>query len=295
MSDVIKQDVQWFPGHMAKTRRLIKEDLRLVDATVEMVDARIPASSRNPEIDEIVSGKPHIIILNKADTADAQVTKAWCSHFEKAGIAVLAADCRSGRGLDAFAPLCRKILAQKIELNNKRGMPGKTLRLMVVGIPNTGKSTFINKMAGSGKTKTEDRPGVTVRTQWVVCRDGIELLDTPGVLWPKFDDPKVGDRLAFTGGVKDAVTDPETVAVRLIGLLCSEYPDALIKRYSLTTEDTSSEPFDVLCLIAKKRGMLSRGAQPDTLRAAQTLLDEYRGGKLGAMSFEYPPEYNKRS
>ena len=199
MADVQKQTVQWFPGHMAKTRRKIKENLPLVDAVVELVDARIPISSRNPELDELTSSKPRIILLNKCDVADSNATAEWIRHFEALGSYAMAVDCKSGKGLNKFDELVKGALADKIQSNIDKGMPGKALRFMVVGIPNTGKSTFINKMSGRNRLKTADRPGVTRTSQWVACGNGIELLDTPGVLWPKFDDPAVGDKLAFIG------------------------------------------------------------------------------------------------
>lgn len=290
MPDSQKQIVQWFPGHMAKTRRKIKEALPLVDGVVELVDARVPFSSRNPELNEMTENKPRIVLLNKADTADPNATAQWVKWFQSQGQYCIAVDCRSGRGLNKFEPVCREALKATIDRNNERGMTGKALRLMVVGIPNTGKSTFINKMCGRNRLKVANRPGVTRDNQWVVCKgSGIELLDTPGVLWPKFDDPEVGNRLAFIGSVKDEVTDAETIAVRLLKVLARDYQDRLIERYKLTPEDMDREPFDLLEQIGRKRGMLIRGGEVDTERAANTLLDEYRGGKLGKITLERPP------
>lgn len=288
MGDFQKQTVQWFPGHMAKTRRLIKESLSRVDCVTEILDARIPLSSRNPEIGEITAGKPRIILLNKCDMADEKVTAQWIKYFRSTGAEAMAVDCRSGRGLNGYTALVRKVLADKIQQNNDRGMVGKALRVMVVGIPNTGKSSFINKMAGRVRAKVADRPGVTTSNQWFFIGNGIELLDTPGVLWPKFDDPIVGDRLAFIGSVKDAVLDIETMAVRLIDVLREGYPDRLAERYKL--DDISDlQSWEILEAIGRKRGMLISGGEVNTERASVMLLDEYRGGKLGKITMEFPP------
>lgn len=288
MPDFQKQTVQWFPGHMAKTRRKIKEYLPLVDAVVELVDSRIPVSSRNPELDELTSGKPRIILLNKCDVADSSATSLWIKHYEALGQYAMSVDCKSGKGLQKFDELVKAALADKIQSNIDKGMPGKALRFMVVGIPNTGKSTFINKMSGRNRLKTADRPGVTRTSQWVACGNGIELLDTPGVLWPKFDDPVVGDRLAFIGSVKDEIMDTETIAVRLLDVLKGPYADRLCERYKLSPDDMELDSYELLCRIGEKRGMKIRGGEVDTLRAANTLLDEYRGGKLGRLTFERP-------
>lgn len=288
MPDFQKQTVQWFPGHMAKTRRKIKESLPLVDAVVEIVDARIPESSRNPELDEITAGKPRIILLNKSDVADKNATDAWIRHFQSRGAFVLAVDCKTGKGLNGFVPLVRKALADVIERNEKKGMAGRPLRLMVVGIPNTGKSSFINRMSVKSKLQVANRPGVTRQNQWVVCGDGIELLDTPGVLWPKFDDPSVGDKLAFIGSIKSDVMDVETIAVRLLHILKTDYTDRLIERYKVEASVAELEDYEVLEAIGRKRGMLLRGNEVDTERAANTLLNEYRSGKLGKITLERP-------
>lgn len=289
MGDFQKQTVQWFPGHMAKTRRLIKESLSMVDAVTEILDARIPLSSRNPEIEQITAGKPRIILLNKCDVADERITRDWIKYFESKGFTALPVDCRSGKGLNAYRPAVRKILCEKIKSNEQKGMAGKSLRVMVVGIPNTGKSSFINRMAGKNRAQVADRPGVTRHNQWFNIGNGIELLDTPGVLWPKFDDPAVGDKLAFIGSVKDTVLDSETMAVRLIDVLKKEYPHTLSQRYKITDIDFSlTENFEILELLGRKRGMLISGGEIDTERASVTLLDEYRAGKLGKISMETP-------
>lgn len=285
MADSIKQNVQWFPGHMAKTRRLIKECLPQVDAVTEVLDARVPESSRNPELSDLIGDKPRIVLLNKCDVADDRATKLWVAHYQKTCAAVLPVDCKSGKGLNQFVPLMRSVLKEKIEKNEARGMAGKPLRIMVVGIPNTGKSSFINKMAGRNRAEVADKAGVTRHNRWFVIGNGIELLDTPGVLWPKFDDPKVGDKLAFIGSVKDTVVDCETLAVRLLEIMQTEYADRLSERYKI--EDFSDlQPWEVLELIGRKRGMIIKGGEVDYTRVSVMLLDEYRGGKLGKITLD---------
>ncbi len=283
--------IQWFPGHMTKARRMMESSLKLVDIVVELCDARIPASSRNPEIDRLVGRKPRILLLNKSDAADEALTRQWVAWYQSQGIPALAADCRSGKGLGGFLPLVRKTLSAELERRVQRGMSGKPIRMMIAGIPNVGKSSLINRLAGSRRTKVEDRPGVTRGRQWVSLEGGVDLLDTPGVLWPKFEDPLVGERLAFTGAVKDDVVDLEYLAMRLLWLLQGEYPALLTKRYSFTPQETEgAEPYDLLCLLGKKRGMVVRGGEINTERAAITLLDEFRSGKLGRITLEIPPE-----
>lgn len=291
MSDSIKQNVQWFPGHMAKTRRLIKECLPSVDAVTEILDARMPISSSNPELNELIGNKPLIVLLNKCDVADENATRRWLNYFNEKGIYALAVDCKSGNGLNKYAPLLREVLKDKIASNEAKGMIGKPLRIMVVGIPNTGKSSFINRMAGRNRAKVADKAGVTRHNQWFVIENGIELLDTPGVLWPKFDDPKIGDRLAFIGSVKDEVFDSETLAVRLLEVLSRDYPDRLSERYKI--DDFSElEAYEILGLIGRKRGMMMRGGEIDTLRASIMLLDEYRAGKLGRITLDTVGEFD---
>lgn len=277
--------VQWFPGHMARTRRQIKESLPLVDAVVEIVDARVPVSSRNPELPELIGQKPLMVILNKCDLADENATRRRISELGKRGVTAIAVDCRSGKGLNAFAPTVRRMLADKIEANAQKGMAGKPLRLMVVGIPNTGKSSFINRMAGKNKAKVADKPGVTRQNQWFGIGNGIELLDTPGVLWPKFDDPDVGLRLAFIGSVKDTILDIELIAARFLTIMNENYPERIKERYKLEFPPESEE-FERLEMLARKRGMLISGGEPDTERAAVMLLDEYRAGKLGRITLD---------
>lgn len=290
MADSQKQVVQWFPGHMAKTRRLIKESLPLVDAVTELLDARIPMSSRNPELNELTGKKPRIVLLNKCDMADDNITRQWIEYFRSQGQYALAVDCRTGKGLNQYHSLVRQVLSDTIRRNEEKGMPGKALRMMVVGIPNTGKSSFINRMAGKSRAKVADKPGVTRSNQWFAIGNGIELLDTPGVLWPKFDDPEVGDKLAFIGSVKDEVMDSETMAVRLIEVLINGYEDKLTGRYKLKNIADIHEcmPWEILEEIGRERGMLIKGGEVNLERASVMLLDEYRGGKMGKISFERP-------
>lgn len=287
MADSQKQIVQWFPGHMAKTRRLIKESLSLVDGVTEIIDARIPYSSSNPELGELINNKPRIVLLNKCDLADKNTTNQWVEYYKKKGVRAIPVDCRSGKGLNNYIVAVREVLKDVIKKNEDRGMPGKALRIMVVGIPNTGKSSFINRMAKSAKAKVADKAGVTRNNQWFAIGNGIELLDTPGVLWPKFDDPKVGDKLAFIGSVKDEILDTETLAVRLLEVMKADYPERLTERYKIA-DFSEKEAWEVLEMIGKKRGMIIRGGEIDTERVSVMLLDEYRGGKLGLISLERP-------
>lgn len=281
--------IQWFPGHMAKTRRLIQTNLKLVDLVAELVDARIPVSSRNPELDRWVERKPRIILLNKCDMADESVTQSWCSYFKARGIPALMTDSTSGRGLKSVEPLVREILAPLLERRANKGLVGVPVRMMVVGIPNVGKSSFINKLAGGKRAKVEDRPGVTREKQWITFGGNMELMDMPGVLWPKFEDQTVGEHLAFTGAVKDDVIDIELLAMRLLQLLAAEYPDSLTGRYNIEIPE-QIDGYELLCAVGKKRGMLISGGEVNTERAAIAVLDEFRGGKLGRISLERPPK-----
>lgn len=279
------ETIQWFPGHMARTRRKIQESLSQVDAVIEVVDARIPLSSRNPELDHWVGRKPRLVVLTKADLADEAATKRWIAHFESRGIAAIAVDCKSGRGFNGFMPALRRVLHELIEKWESKGM-NHAIRAMIVGIPNVGKSSFINRLNKGGKAKVEDRPGVTRQNQWFVV-DGAQLLDTPGVLWPKFEDHTVALHLAFTGAIKDQVLDMEEMACELLGILSVSYRDLLTARYKLT-EELPDDNWELLQLVARKRGMLVSGGEVDTERAAIMLLDEYRGGKLGRITLEQP-------
>ena len=275
---------------MAKTRRLMKDNLKYVDIVVELRDAKIPLSSGNPELPALIGGKKRVVLLNKCDTADPEMTKQWLAWFKGEGIPALAVDSRSGKGLNGFLPLVREVLSELLARRAEKGVSGRPIRMMVVGIPNVGKSSFINRMAGSRRAKVEDRPGVTRDKQWVSVGGGVELLDMPGVLWPKFDDPAVGERLAVTGAVKDQVLDIELLAMRLLDWLRAEYPE-LLSRYKITPADAEGlSPYELLELAGRKRGMLVSGGEVNTERAAVTVLDEYRGGKLGRLTLEAPPE-----
>lgn len=281
--------IQWFPGHMAKTRRVMKESLGLVDIVVELRDARIPKSSRNPEIEKIVGDKPRLVVFNKADIADPAVTKMWQDYYKNHGVRTLALDCRSGKGLKELVPAVRETLADLLAKRRARGMESRPIRMMIVGVPNVGKSSLINRLAGGKKVKVEDRPGVTRGKQWVRLENGIELLDMPGVLWPKFDDKQVGERLAYTGAIKDDVYDLEWVAMRFLALLRERYPQLLEERFKVTAEESADlEPYDLLELVGKKRGMMMSGGVVNTERAAITVLDEFRSGKIGRISLERP-------
>lgn len=281
--------IQWFPGHMAKTRRLIGANLKLVDLVLEITDARIPQSSRNPELDRWIETKPRMIVLNKCDNADPAATKRWLSYYKKIGVPALACDCKTGAGISAFLPLVKQTLAPLIQKREAQGMAGRMIRIMVVGVPNVGKSSFINRVAGAKRAKAEDRPGVTRGKQWVSLDKDVELLDMPGVLWPKFEDPLVGEKLAFTGAVKDGVFDIELLAMRLLSYLADHYPQRLAERFKMTELD-GLDGYELLELAGRKRGMLISGGEVNTERAAITVMDEYRGGKLGKLTFEEPPE-----
>ena len=281
-------NIQWYPGHMTKTRRQIEADLKLVDAVCEIVDARIPVSSRNPDIDAICGGKPRMIVLNRMDLADPAATKRWAEYFKKKGMAVIATDCKTKKGISAFTPAARLACAEKLERDAKRGM-NRPLRVMVVGIPNVGKSTLINQISGRKSAKAENRPGVTRGKQWVTVDSGLQLLDTPGILWPKFEDSSVGVRLAFTGAIRDEVVDIEELAMRLMDYLGKNYPKAIEERYKLTVSE-EDDGYALLEKAGRKRGFLISGGEVDTERMSRILLDEFRGGKLGRFTLEFPPE-----
>ena len=278
------QNIQWFPGHMTKTKRKITEILPIIDAVAEIVDARIPISSRNPDLMGLIKDKPLLILLNKCDMADPNETAKWISFYKKNGIPAIPVDCKTGKGVSEFKDKVKEILADKLESYKAKGMVGKPLRVMVVGIPNVGKSTFINRIAGASRLKAENRPGVTRGNQWVTVDKQLELLDTPGVLWPKFEDKTVGEHLAFTGAVKDAVLDIELLAMRLLENLSVNYKEFLTNRYGEL--DFSLDSYDLLCLVGKKRGMVIRGGETDTERAAKMLLEEYRNCKIGKITLE---------
>ena len=286
-------NIQWYPGHMTKTRRQMEADLKHVDIVVEIVDARVPISSRNPDIDAICGNKPRIIMLNRADQADPQLTRAWADYFNKTlGIPAAAADSRAGTGVGQMAALARSALKEQIARWKEKGQVGRPIRAMVVGVPNVGKSTFINKAAKRKSAKTGDRPGVTRGKQWVSVDSGLELLDTPGILWPKFEDETTGLHLAFTGAVKDEVTDLEGLACALLELLRNRYPQAVKERYKVA-ELEGRQGWELLEDCAKNRGMRISGGEVDTERMAKLLLDEFRGGKLGRFTLEAPEDVKR--
>ena len=283
-----QMNIQWYPGHMTKTRRQIEADLKQVDAVCEIVDARIPISSRNPDIDAICGGKPRIMILNRMDLADPDATARWAAYYRSQGRAAVPTDCKSRKGINAFTPAVRQVLKEKLERDAARGM-NRPLRVMIVGIPNVGKSTLINQISGRKGAKAENRPGVTRGKQWVTVDSGLLLLDTPGILWPKFDDPNVGMMLAYTGAVKEGILDIEELSSFLMELLWKRYPQVVQERYGIEAEpDTLG--YELLQLAGKKRGYLLARGEINTERMAKVLLDEYRGGKLGRFTLELPED-----
>ncbi len=280
--------IQWFPGHMARARRMVSDNVKLVDAVCEVVDARVPRSSRNPEIDELTAGKPRLIILNRVDQADPAMTKLWSRYFRENGAEALETDCRSGRGVGAFTGTIRNLLKDKLTSYAARGQAGKPLRVMVLGIPNVGKSSFINRVAGRKAAQASDRPGVTRGKQWISAGNGVELLDTPGLLWPQFEDKAVGENLAFTGAVRDEILDTETLGARLCERLRDLYPGALTARFDIE-EPAGRTGFELLEMCARRRGFLVSGGELDLERMAKILLDELRGGKLGRITLDGAP------
>jgi len=280
-------NIQWFPGHMTKAIRMMEENLRLIDVVIELVDARLPQSSRNPKVDELVGSKPHLILLNKSDIADPEATRAWVKYFAGKGIAAVSVSSTTGKSLNFVFDKCKELLADKIEKQREKGIVNRSIKIMVCGVPNVGKSSFINKLSGKKSAVTGDRPGVTKGKQWIRLANNFELLDTPGILWPKFDDDEVGLRLAFTGAVKDEIIDVEELACHLLVFLRDNYPEALASRYKMTeTEDL--EGYELLEYLGKKRGFVVSGGEIDTERAAHILLDEFRGAKLGCITLEKP-------
>lgn len=281
--------IQWFPGHMAKTRRLIGENLKYTDIVIELRDARIPYSSKNPEIEKIIGDKPRLILLNKASLADPEINRAWLNYFKEKNEKCLLIDCVSGTGIKDIYPSVCEILSEKMARWSEKGMH-KKVRAMVVGIPNVGKSSFINRIVGSKKAKVEDRPGVTLNKQWVSTNIGLELIDMPGVLWPKFDEKKVGENLAITGAIKDQILDTEELAMLLCGRLRSIAPNAFAQRYKLTDADgwLNLDLYDLFELVGKKRGFLMAGGVVNAERTADTLLNEFRAAMIGCISLEAP-------
>ena len=281
-------NIQWYPGHMTKTRRQMEQDLKQVDAVCEIMDARIPISSRNPDIDSICGNKPRMVILNRLDLADPDATARWAAYFKKQGIAAVATDCKSRKGINQFTPAVRQLLHEKIERDAAKGMT-RALRIMIVGIPNVGKSTLINQISGRKGAKAENRPGVTRGKQWVTVDKDLLLMDTPGILWPKFEDPNVGMMLAYTGAVKDGIMDLEELSCRLMELLWQRYPDLVRERYGIDCE-LGTPGWQMLEAAGRKRGYLLARGEVNLERMAKVLLDEFRGGKLGRLTLEFPED-----
>lgn len=281
--------IQWYPGHMAKTRRMIEENLKNIDVVIELLDARIPYSSRNPEIVKLKGDKPSIILLNKSSLADNKQTESWSRIYSSGNCICISTDCISGVGINKIAPVMRELCADKLSKYQARGMNGRKLKAMVLGIPNVGKSSLVNKLAGAGKAKVENRPGVTLNKQWITTTAGFDLLDMPGILWPKFDDKRVAENLAATGAVKDVILDIEYVASALCNRLRKYYPEYLISRYKLSDkcDINSLQPHELLTLIGKKRGFLISGGEIDTERTSNVLLEEFRSGKIGKITLDY--------
>ena len=289
-SDIINsRQIQWFPGHMTKTLRLMEKEIRNVDCVLQILDARIPLSSLNPEIERITAGKPHLYVLNKSDLADPEITKQWLAYFKSAGAGCIAMDSKQRGRATATKGLIEKELSALMERRRSRGMVGAAIRVMIVGIPNVGKSTFINSFAGTTRAKAANKPGVTRGKQWIKLKKDFELLDTPGILWPKFEDQQVGLKLAFTGAINDDILDPENMAIAFINHMISRNPDCLRNRYQITF-DTIEEPHVILEKIAMARGFKKKGDEPDLERAGKILMDEYRGGKLGRLTLELPED-----
>ena len=283
------QQIQWYPGHMTKARRMMEENVKFVDAVCEVLDARIPVSSRNPDIDTLAAGKPRMIILNRVDQADPELTKAWAAYFKAQGYGVVQTDSKTGTGVNSFLPAVRTLLRDKLESYAEKGQTGRTVKVMIVGVPNVGKSSFINRVAKRKTAKAEDRPGVTRGKQWVRLDSGVEMLDTPGILWPKFEDQSIGLNLAYTGAVRDDIMDIESLASNLCSDLVKKYPGVLNERYRVEPRE-DMQGWEILELCGRKRGFLISGGEVDLERMAKILLDEYRGGKLGRMTLEKPED-----
>ena len=281
-------DIQWFPGHMAKTRRLISDNLKLVDVVVELVDARIPLSSRNPEIDKIVNNKPRVLVMNKSDISDADANKKWLSYFKQKGIEAVAVDSLSGKGVGSVTSAIDRVLKDKYERERQKGIIKHSVKMMIVGIPNVGKSSLINRLAGRSAAKTGDRPGVTTAKQWIRLSGKFELLDTPGILWPKFEDVLTARKIAFTGGIKDDILDIEELSCYLLEYLRDNYDARLKERYKITDDISDLKGFELLELVGRKRGALVSGGEIDTFKAAGFVLDDFRGAKIGNITLELP-------
>ena len=281
-----EQTIQWYPGHMTKTRRAMEADLKLVDAVCELLDARIPYASRNPDIDALCRNKPRLVILNRADMADPAMTRRWSEAFRARGLMTLETDSKSRRGISRFGPAVRELLSGKLAQYSAKGQVGRTLRVMVVGIPNVGKSTLINAVSGRKGARAENRPGVTRGKQWVTVDQGLELLDTPGILWPRFEDMQVGRHLAYTGAVKEQVVDQEELAAGLMSLLAERYPAVLAERYGIDCAGRS--PWELLEAAGRRRGFLVSGGEVDLERSCRMILEEFRNGRLGRFTLETP-------
>ncbi len=287
----VSKVIQWFPGHMTTAKREIAKQLSLVDVAIEICDARIPISSRNPQIDEILEGKPSILLLNKSSLADPSVNARWKEYYKSIGQHVIFTDCVTGEGIGEIIPAIREVLKDKLARFEEKGMIGRIPRALIIGVTNAGKSTLVNKLSGSKRVKAEDRPGVTRENQWVTIKNSIELLDTPGILWPKFEDERTGLRLAFTGAIRDDILDKEEIAVALCKYLYKIYPNQLLERYKISPDEAEGlAPHELFELIGRKRGFLIAGGEIDYARCAVMLLDEFRGAKIGRLSLEFPPE-----
>lgn len=287
--------IQWFPGHMAKTRRMIQENLSQVDIIFEVLDARIPHSSRNPEIVKLVGTKPILTFLNKTDLADPDLTSNWCKYYTNNNNRCIPVDCVSGKGVDKISDVVKDILSEKLERYQSKGMTGKKLRAMVVGIPNVGKSSLINKLSGSKKAKVENRPGVTLDKQWVSTSIGVDLMDMPGVLWPKFDDQTVGENLAITGAIKDQILDIEEIAMILCARIRDMYPELLIQRYKINEDALSLDAYDLFEAIGRKRGLLVSGGDVNSRRTAEMFLNEFRDATIGRITLEKPTRHGDKN
>ncbi len=292
MSDMTeKMNIQWFPGHMTKAQRMIEENMKLVDAVCEIIDARIPYASRNPDIDRLSGTKPRLVILNRVDQADPAVTTLWRNFFKSQGLYVLETDCKSGKGVTGFADAIRVVLKEKLEVFAAKGQATRPLRVMILGIPNVGKSTFINKVAKRKAAKASDKPGVTRGKQWITIDAGLELLDTPGILWPRFDNQEVGECLAFTGAIRDEIIDREILSANLMIRLRELYPESIEQRYKFVP-DPAATGLELLEVAARKRGFIVSKGEVDYERMSVTLLDEFRDGRLGRISLEKPVTRN---
>ena len=283
-------NIQWYPGHMTKAKRMMQENMKIIDLVIEIVDARLPLSSRNPQIDELVGDKPRLMLLNKSDIADPGLNKAWEEYFASKGICAYAVSSTGGKNFNFVFDKCRELLKDKIQREKEKGIVNRSVKIMICGVPNVGKSSFINKLSGRKSTITGDRPGVTKGKQWIRLPNNFELLDTPGILWPKFDDEKVGLKLAFTGAIKDEIMDVEELACHLLGFLRDNYPSSLANRYKMT-EISELENYEMLELLGRKRGFVVSGGEIDTERAAGILLDEFRAARLGNITLEKPDEF----